>query len=72
MAGEHVDRRGLAGAVRPDQSDQLAMLHGKIRSCTATMPPKRLVRSSVSISAVSFGRRGGRRRLLRAELRDHA
>ena len=32
MAGEHVDRGGLAGTVRADQADEFALLHGKVQA----------------------------------------
>ena len=45
QAGEHVEEGGLAGAVGPDQADDLARLDARSTSLTASRPPKRLVTS---------------------------
>ena len=43
-AGDEIETRGFAGAVRSDQRDGLAFVDGKLRSCTARSPPNRLLR----------------------------
>ena len=46
-AGQQIENRGLAGAVRSDQSVDLALLTAMSSSLTAHSPPKRIVALSV-------------------------
>ena len=61
-AEDHVDGRGLAGAVRPQQPDDLAMRHVKLTSSTALTPAYCLHRSVTCRAGTGNGsvRRPGR------------
>ena len=59
--GEAVEEGRLAGAVGPDQADDLAGVHGEVDSSTAVRPPNRMVTCWRRAAACRPDRRGRRR-----------
>ena len=72
-AGDQVDQRGLARAVRADQADDLALSTEKLTPSTAFRPPNRRDTLSSSSSAVMVSEALWRgRQLARAQRRQAA